>query len=81
MAILECSVMAGILTSNERRRNRAATVHQHETEPEHGLPTFPNMSFHSTLNSERPPMKPTPVKATPIKLTPPRRTPVKPTRS
>jgi hypothetical protein len=39
------------------------------------------MTFHTTMNSDRPPIKPTPAKATPTKLTPPRQTPVKPMRS
>jgi hypothetical protein len=39
------------------------------------------MAFHTSMTSDRPPMKPTPVKSTPIKLTPPRQTPVKPERT
>ena len=38
------------------------------------------MDQHTTMTSDRPPMKPTPVKSTPIKLTPPRQIPVKPER-
>lgn len=55
-------------------------VHPRETEPEHNIRTFEHMTFHTSMSSERPPMKPTPVKATPPKLSPPRQTPVKPAR-
>jgi hypothetical protein len=49
--------------------------------PEHGIRTVPDMTFHTTMSTDRPPMKPTPAKATPSKLTPPRQTPVKPLRA
>jgi len=39
------------------------------------------MTFHATIDTDRPPMKPTPAKATPTKLTPPRQTPIKPNRT
>jgi hypothetical protein len=40
------------------------------------------MTFHTTtINGDRPPMKPTPAKPTPTKLSPPRQTPIKPERS
>jgi hypothetical protein len=42
---------------------------------------FLSMTFHSSMATDRPPMKPTPMKATPTKLTPPRQTPVKPMRT
>ncbi len=49
--------------------------------PEHSVPMFHDMASHTSMTSDRPPMKPTPVKSTPIKLTPPRQTPVKPERT
>jgi hypothetical protein len=39
------------------------------------------VSYHTTLDDDRPPMKATPIKATPIKTSPPRQTPIKPARS
>jgi hypothetical protein len=39
------------------------------------------MAFHTSMSTDRPPIKPTPVKATPPKLTPPRQTPIKPMRT
>jgi hypothetical protein len=39
------------------------------------------MTFHSTLDTDRPAIKATPVKQTPPKITPPRQTPVKPVRN
>lgn len=45
------------------------------------MPSVAAVSYHTTLDADRPPMKSTPVKPTPTKLTPPRQTPVKPTRS
>ena len=56
-------------------------VHRHETVPEHKIRTVADMTFHTTMATDRPPMKPTPAKATPNKLTPPRHTPVKPVRT
>ena len=56
-------------------------VHRDETVPEHRIRTVAGMTFHTTMATDRPPMKPTPAKATPIKLTPPRQTPVKPMRT
>jgi hypothetical protein len=57
------------------------SVHAHETLSEHTVPTFAAMTFHTTLDTDRPAMKATPVKQTPPKITPPRQTPVKPVRS
>ena len=48
--------------------------------PQHTIRTVAAMTFHTTMATDRPPMKATPAKATPVKLTPPRQTPVKPTR-
>jgi hypothetical protein len=42
---------------------------------------FAVMAFHTSMSTDRPPMKQTPVKATPPKLTPPRQTPIKPSRT
>jgi hypothetical protein len=60
---------------------RHAGVHRAETMPEHSVSMFHDMASHTSMTSDRPPMKPTPVKSTPIKLTPPRQTPVKPERT
>ena len=38
------------------------------------------MTFHTTLTTDRPPVKVTPVKQTPTKATPPRQSPPKPLR-
>jgi hypothetical protein len=56
-------------------------VHRGETEPEHRVRTVTVMAFHTSMSTDRPPIKPTPVKATPPKLTPPRQTPTKPMRT
>lgn len=45
------------------------------------MPSVAAMAFHTTLTTDRPPVKATPVKPTPSKLTPPRQTPPKPLRS
>ena len=60
---------------------RPTGVHRRETVPEHKIRTVAAMTFHTTMATDRPPMKPTPAKATPNKLTPPRQTPVKPMRA
>jgi hypothetical protein len=60
---------------------RRTIVHRDETKLEHTVRTFADMAFHTSMSTDRPPMKPTPVKATPPKLTPPRQTPIKPLRT
>ena len=49
--------------------------------PEHSVRTVRGMTFHTSMATDRAPMKQTPTKTTPTKLTPPRQTPVKPTRT
>jgi hypothetical protein len=76
--------MGRSLPGRTHRATEAAApnvVHRGETRLEQWFRTVRCMAFHTSMSSDRPPMKPTPVKATPTKLTPPRQTPIKPLRT